>query len=71
MNYLGADGGAGSPRTLWTPYCLGIVLRYERPTAEEYVGIAAIPVAVFLLTTARVKVRGEGPRTAALEQVAE
>jgi len=36
---------------------LGIVFLRERPAAEEYLGMAVIPVAVFLLTTARVKVR--------------
>ena len=37
---------------------LGIAFLHERLAAEEYVGMAAIPLAVFLLTTARVKVRG-------------
>jgi drug/metabolite transporter (DMT)-like permease len=37
---------------------LGILLLHERPTTAEYVGMAVIPVAVFLLTTARVRVRG-------------
>ena len=40
---------------------LGIALLHERPTAEEYVGMAVIPVAVFLLTTARVRVRAPRP----------
>jgi drug/metabolite transporter (DMT)-like permease len=50
---------------------LGIVFLHERPAPEEYVGMAAIPVAVFLLTTARVKVRGEGRPAETLEHVAE
>lgn len=36
---------------------LGIILLHERPAPEEFIGMAAILVAVFLLTTARVKVR--------------
>jgi drug/metabolite transporter (DMT)-like permease len=49
---------------------LGILFLHERPAAEEYVGIAVIPVAVFLLTTARVKVRGSEPTVEPLEKVA-
>src|SRR5579863_10044156 len=37
---------------------LGILLLHERPAAEEFAGMAAILVAVFLLTTSRVQVRG-------------
>jgi drug/metabolite transporter (DMT)-like permease len=37
---------------------LGILFLHERPAVEEFAGMAAILVAVFLLTTARVKVRG-------------
>jgi drug/metabolite transporter (DMT)-like permease len=36
---------------------LGILLLRERPAVEEFAGMGAILVAVFLLTTARVKVR--------------
>lgn len=50
---------------------LGIVFLHERPTGAEYVGMAAIPAAVYLLTTARVKVRGTGHSLKELEQVAE
>jgi drug/metabolite transporter (DMT)-like permease len=39
---------------------LGILFLHERPMTAEYVGMAVIPVAVFLLTTARVRVRGAG-----------
>ncbi len=48
---------------------LGILFLHERPAAEEYVGMAVIPVAVFLLTTARVKVRGSRETAEAVEQV--
>jgi drug/metabolite transporter (DMT)-like permease len=37
---------------------LGIVFLHERPEAAEFTGMAAIVVAVFLLTTARVKAKG-------------
>jgi drug/metabolite transporter (DMT)-like permease len=37
---------------------LGIFLLHERPEAAEFAGMAAIVVAVFLLTTARVKAKG-------------
>jgi drug/metabolite transporter (DMT)-like permease len=50
---------------------LGILFLHERPVTEEYVGMAVIPVAVFLLTTARVKVRGAAVPVQPLEQVAE
>jgi drug/metabolite transporter (DMT)-like permease len=49
---------------------LGILLLHERPAPEEFVGMAAILVAVFLLTSARVKVRGAGHRVEGLEQLA-
>ncbi len=49
---------------------LGIVLLHERPAAEEFIGMAAILVAVFLLTTARVKVRDAAPKVEELERVA-
>ena len=48
---------------------LGILLLHERPAAEEYLGMAVIPVAVFLLTTAQVKVRGPKEDAQPLEQV--
>jgi len=50
---------------------LGMVFLHERPTGADYVGMAAIPAAVYLLTTARVKVRGTGHSLKELEQVAE
>jgi drug/metabolite transporter (DMT)-like permease len=37
---------------------LGIVLLHERPEGAEFAGMAAIIVAVFLLTTAQVKAKG-------------
>ena len=40
---------------------LGIFLLHERPERAEFAGMAAILVAVFLLTTAQVKAKG-GPR---------
>jgi len=48
---------------------LGILFLHERPVSEEYVGMAVIPLAVFLLTTARVKVRGSEEEVKAMEQV--
>jgi len=36
---------------------LGIFLLHERPVAAEFAGMAAILVAVFLLTTAKVSAR--------------
>jgi drug/metabolite transporter (DMT)-like permease len=41
---------------------LGVVLLHERPERAEFAGMAAIVVAVFVMTTAKVKVKG-GPRT--------
>jgi drug/metabolite transporter (DMT)-like permease len=49
---------------------LGILLLHERPAAQEFVGMAAILVAVFLLTTARVRVRKAGQRVDQFERVA-
>jgi drug/metabolite transporter (DMT)-like permease len=49
---------------------LGIVLLHERPAPEEFIGMAAILVAVFLLTTAPVKVRKARPNVDELERVA-
>jgi drug/metabolite transporter (DMT)-like permease len=46
---------------------LGILLLHERPTAAECIGMTVIPLAVFLLTTARVKVRTPNPPAEALE----
>ncbi len=48
---------------------LGILFLHERPAVEEFAGMAAILVAVFLLTTARVKVRAAHGPAAALDQV--
>jgi drug/metabolite transporter (DMT)-like permease len=48
---------------------LGILFLNERPTTEEYVGMAVIPLAVFLLTTARVRVRGASGKPQPLEKV--
>jgi drug/metabolite transporter (DMT)-like permease len=48
---------------------LGVVLLHERPAPEEFIGMAGILVAVFLLTTARVKVRAARPNEE-LERVA-
>jgi drug/metabolite transporter (DMT)-like permease len=47
---------------------LGILFLHERPSVAEFVGIATIPLAVFLLTTARVKVRTPAPALEAIEQ---
>jgi len=38
---------------------LGIFLLHERPEAAEFVGMAGVVVAVFLLTTAQVKAKGK------------
>lgn len=46
---------------------LGIVLLHERPVAAEFAGMAAILVAVFLLTTSQVK--GKTPAAEDLEQL--
>ncbi len=40
---------------------LGIVLLHERPESAEFAGMAGIVVAVFLLTTSRVKAKGSRP----------
>jgi drug/metabolite transporter (DMT)-like permease len=48
---------------------LGILLLHERPAPEEFAGMAAILVAVFLLTTARVKVRDAEHKVEKLEGV--
>jgi drug/metabolite transporter (DMT)-like permease len=48
---------------------LGILFLHERPAVEEFLGMAAILVAVFLLTTARVRVRGAKSPVEALDQV--
>jgi drug/metabolite transporter (DMT)-like permease len=49
---------------------LGILLLDERPAAEEFLGMAAVLVAVFLLTTARVRVRAAGHRVEEFKRVA-
>ena len=49
---------------------LGILILGERPAVEEFFGMGTILVAVFLLTTARVKVRGAERRADQLEQIA-
>jgi drug/metabolite transporter (DMT)-like permease len=46
---------------------LGIVLLHERPEKAEFVGMSAIVVAVFLLTTAQVKARANVLPSAELE----
>jgi drug/metabolite transporter (DMT)-like permease len=40
---------------------LGILLLHERPAAAEFIGMAAIVVAVFLLTTAQIKAKTGQP----------
>jgi drug/metabolite transporter (DMT)-like permease len=40
---------------------LGILLLHERPAAAEFIGMAAIVVAVFLMTTAQVKAKPGQP----------
>jgi drug/metabolite transporter (DMT)-like permease len=49
---------------------LGILILRERPAVEEFLGMGTILIAVFLLTTARVKVRGAERRRDHLEQIA-
>ena len=46
---------------------LGILLLHERPAPSEFVGMAGIVAAVFLLTTAQVK--GKPPAIEELEQM--
>ncbi len=48
---------------------LGILILRERPSVEEFLGMGTIPVAVFLLTTSRVKVRAAERSADHLEQV--
>jgi drug/metabolite transporter (DMT)-like permease len=48
---------------------LGIFLLHERPMAAEFAGMAAIVVAVFLLTTAQVKAKAKSLPTKELEQI--
>ena len=48
---------------------LGILLLHERPDAAEFTGMAGIIVAVFLLTTAQVKVKGKPRLAEELEQL--
>jgi drug/metabolite transporter (DMT)-like permease len=48
---------------------LGIFLLHERPGPAEFAGMAGIVVAVFLLTTARVKAKGKPEPIEELEQM--
>jgi len=48
---------------------LGILLLHERPSPSEFVGMAGVVVAVFLLTTAQVKARGALQPAKSLERV--
>ena len=48
---------------------LGILLLHERPAPAEFAGMAAIVVAVFLLTTSHMKAKGKLQPAQALEQV--
>jgi len=41
---------------------LGIVLLHERPESAEFVGMAGIVVAVYLLTTSQIKTKGGPPQ---------
>jgi drug/metabolite transporter (DMT)-like permease len=48
---------------------LGIMLLHERPVAAEFVGMAGIVVAVFLMSTAQVKTKHGPPPVQELEQM--
>jgi drug/metabolite transporter (DMT)-like permease len=48
---------------------LGIVLLNERPVAAEFAGMGCIVLAVFLLTTAQVKAKGQPREIESLEQM--
>ncbi len=48
---------------------LGILLLHERPQAEEFAGMVAIVLAVFLLTTSRVQAKGRELPLEQLEQM--
>ena len=48
---------------------LGILLLHERPNTAEFVGMAGIVVAVFLMTTAQVKIKGQPRPVEELEQL--
>jgi drug/metabolite transporter (DMT)-like permease len=48
---------------------LGIFLLHERPAPAEFAGMAAIVVAVFLLTTARVRAKGKPQTVEQLEEI--
>jgi drug/metabolite transporter (DMT)-like permease len=48
---------------------LGVFLLHERPAPAEFAGMAGIVVAVFLLTTARVKAKDKPQPIEALEQI--
>jgi drug/metabolite transporter (DMT)-like permease len=48
---------------------LGVFLLHERPAPAEFTGMAAIVVAVFLLTTAQVRAKGKRQPIEELEQI--
>ena len=48
---------------------LGIFLLHERPEPTEFVGMAGIVFAVFLLTTAQIKTKAAAPPVEELEQL--
>ena len=48
---------------------LGILLLHERPEKAEFIGMACIVVAVFLLTTAQMKAKGQPQAAEELEQL--
>ena len=48
---------------------LGIFLLHERPAPSEFAGMAAVVVAVFLLTTAQVKAKSTPQPIEELEQL--
>ena len=48
---------------------LGIVPAHERPAAEEFAGMAAVLLAVFLLTTAQIKLKHAAHANGAAQQI--
>ena len=48
---------------------LGIFILHERPVPAEFAGMAGIVIAVFLLTTAQVKAKGNSLPVEELEQM--
>jgi drug/metabolite transporter (DMT)-like permease len=48
---------------------IGILFLHERPRAAEFAGMAAIVIAVFLLTTASVKAKASTAPVEQFEQV--